>query len=108
MKLREWRDSKSDEFKGYWHWCPGCNEFHVINTVERNRWGALWTFDGNTESPTFSPSINLVGRCHYFIRNGRIEFCGDSNHSLAGQTVPLPDVEDGDGFYERDATKENA
>jgi hypothetical protein len=30
--------------------------------------------------------------CHYFIRDGKIEFCGDCPHELAGQTVPLPDV----------------
>lgn len=29
-------------------------------------------------------------RCHSFIRAGRIEFCGDSGHSLAGKTVDLP------------------
>jgi hypothetical protein len=29
--------------------------------------------------------------CHYFIRAGKIEFCGDSPHNLAGQTVDLPD-----------------
>jgi hypothetical protein len=27
--------------------------------------------------------------CHLFVKLGRIEFCGDSPHKLAGQTVPL-------------------
>jgi hypothetical protein len=34
------------------------------------------------------------GNCHSFLRNGRWEFLGDSQHALAGQTVdmvPLPD-----------------
>lgn len=31
-------------------------------------------------------------RCHSFVTNGRIQFCPDSNHSLSGQTVDLPDV----------------
>lgn len=29
--------------------------------------------------------------CHYFIKAGRIEFCGDCTHALKGQTVDLPD-----------------
>lgn len=74
------------------HWCPGCKTRHLIETQERNANGAIWTFDGNTDSPTFSPSINIIGRCHYFIRAGQIEFCGDSAHALAGQTMPLPDI----------------
>jgi hypothetical protein len=73
------------------HWCPGCKSRHLIETKERNPNGAIWAWDGNAEAPTFSPSINIVGRCHYFIVSGQIQFCGDSAHSLAGQTVPLPD-----------------
>lgn len=33
--------------------------------------------------------------CHSFVRDGRIEFLGDCTHSNAGQTVDLPDVEEG-------------
>lgn len=75
----------------YLHWCPGCNQAHPINTGEKNQWNAIWSFDGNFARPTFNPSINIVGRCHYFIREGNIQFCGDSKHALAGKTVPLPD-----------------
>lgn len=74
------------------HWCPGCEGLHQIETKQRNANGAIWSFDGNVEAPTFSPSINIVGRCHYFIRGGQIEFCSDSRHELAGRTVPLPDL----------------
>lgn len=35
------------------------------------------------------------GICHYFIRGGKIEFCGDSTHNLSGQTVDLPDIPEG-------------
>lgn len=28
--------------------------------------------------------------CHSFVRDGMIQFLGDSTHHLAGQTVPLP------------------
>lgn len=93
---------------GYGHWCPGCNSGHEIDTEQSNSSGAKWSFDGDMERPTFSPSINMRwgkyvdpkyerggGVCHYFIRAGRIEFCGDSTHALAGKTVDLPDIPEG-------------
>ena len=30
--------------------------------------------------------------CHSFVTDGRIQFLGDCTHSLAGQTVDLPDI----------------
>lgn len=81
---------------GWTLWCPGCEQRHVIPT------GALdWTFNGDTERPTFSPSVKHTWThgeqreprcCHYFIKDGAIEFCSDSTHSLAGQTVPLSEL----------------
>jgi len=88
------------------HWCPGCDEPHGV-TIEGGP--PQWTFNGDYDRPTFSPSVLCfttettddddkplpapVRRtlCHYFIRDGRIEFCGDSPHKLAGKTVDLPD-----------------
>jgi len=90
---------------GYAHWCPGCGHMHQIAVETPQRNGARWSFDGNTAAPTFSPSANCSwgwpdkpetqGRCHYFIKAGRIEFCSDSTHALAGQSVPLPDIPEG-------------
>lgn len=91
---------------GFAHWCPGCDQAHIIAVSRPNHCNAIWTFDGNVDAPTFSPSINITWGgivdedgnewprevCHYFIRGGQIEFCGDSTHALAGQTVPLPDL----------------
>lgn len=80
----------------YAHWCPGCKELHPIAVEKAQANGAQWSFDGNVETPTFSPSINISWgkseRCHYFIKAGQIQFCGDSTHALAGTTVPLPDL----------------
>jgi hypothetical protein len=77
------------------HWCPGCGELHRIDVNAANpNTGSQWTWDGNVDIPTFSPSINIVGRCHYFIVAGQIQFCKDSRHKLAGQTVDLPDLPD--------------
>jgi hypothetical protein len=84
---------KIDE--GYMHWCDGCDSYHLINVeIPNSHTGAKWTFDGSVEAPTFSPSINIVGQCHYFIRSGMIQYCTDSKHRLAGQTVPLPKLPD--------------
>lgn len=96
--------------QGYTHWCPGCAQPHVIPDS--------WTFDGNLESPTFSPSVKITGKkcvvdahgewtgewvrdgagnavdncCHYILTAGVLNFCGDSLHALAGQSVPLPEL----------------
>lgn len=94
-------------------WCPGCNEAHVLNS--------RWTFTGTEECPTFAPSVlvttghftsgfkagdecwctyakehpgeqfYLCSRCHSYVRDGQIQFLGDSSHALSGKTVPLPD-----------------
>lgn len=77
-------------------------------------------FDGNMESPTFSPSLLIqIDRwtppvtsenieewrlnpwdqkpvkhiCHTFIRAGKIQFLADCTHRLAGQTVDMVDEE---------------
>ncbi len=87
--------------EGYVHWCPACEEMHVFFVDRPTRKGARWGFDGNVDAPTFTPSMNItvgpdedgkVERCHYFLRVGQLEFCGDSTHALAGRTVPLPDL----------------
>jgi Family of unknown function (DUF6527) len=84
--------------------CPGCEEEHTFFYNGR-RWpvtGATWNWDGNTELPTISPSLNIyMGqtkdgkelRCHSVVTKGMIFFCGDCTHKLANQAVPLPDIE---------------
>lgn len=81
---------------------------HGIHTTKPNHRGAQWAFDGNLQAPTFSPSIHIWDErdkegkplpdgqrrtiCHYFINAGQIQFCGDSDHALAGQTVSIPEL----------------
>lgn len=85
--------SKLHKWDGiYLHWCPGCKQEHWIFVDEPSGTGATWSYNGNPEKPTFSPSVNIVGQCHYFITDGEIQFCGDSKHELAGQTIPLPNM----------------
>ena len=97
-------------------WCPACDGAHAIPV---NRPGA-WTWDGDVEKPTFSPSLLVqsghyapghegecwctynaehkddpspctCGVCHSVVRAGMIEFQSDCTHSLAGKTVEIPD-----------------
>ena len=102
----------------YMHHCAGCDMAHVINVETPNGYtGAKWSFNNDPVAPTFSPSVlvrysrpkgytnenpapvgwkgetvNTV--CHYFITDGKIQYLGDCTHSLAGQTLELPDWQD--------------
>lgn len=97
----------------YAHWCPACQEMHSLPDG--------WQFNGNVEKPTFSPSFrhtgikrNVVGGrwvgegkeawlydaagqpipevCHYILTDGVLNFCGDCTHSMAGKSVPMPEL----------------
>jgi len=95
--------------------CPGCDESHVISVNSTGR--PNWTYNGDPEKPTFTPSIKVTGMqceivdhqwngewkrdeqgnpipgcCHSFITDGNIQFLDDCTHPLKDQTVPLPDI----------------
>lgn len=102
---------KFDENKFVWE-CPACECLHHIQTDKSEN--PCWDFNGDLDAPTVSPSVRVGGTipitdeehkkimsgepfepkslvCHFFIRNGQIEFCSDSTHKLAGKTVEIPD-----------------
>lgn len=92
---------KSDDIYGYRFLCPGCNDFHMPVTYDKQG-GPMWDFNGSLDYPTFRPSVLCRVRfgdeptdrvCHSFIRDGQIQFLSDCTHELAGQTVELPEVE---------------
>jgi len=83
------------------HWCPACKEPHDFAVDQPFNNGAKWSFDGDVDRPTFSPSMNVrtgpmpdghLDVCHYFLKEGRIQFLGDCTHDMKGQTVDLPDL----------------
>jgi hypothetical protein len=113
-KLRSLGDADG-ALMGYGFHCPGCDRFHAVYTAGYP--SQNWTFNGDTERPTFTPSLlvqwddheppvtpenieeykrapwtqSKVHRvCHSFITDGRIQFLGDCTHALAGQTVEIP------------------
>lgn len=93
-------------------WCPGCKCGHGVWTTKTNTQSAVWSFNGNLERPTFSPSIlitytrditdderaRILGgeklhipqmRCHLFVVDGQLQYCPDCTHELAGRTVAM-------------------
>ena len=96
---------------GLMFWCPGCDGAHMVMIGEGS--GPRWGYNGNSDKPTFTPSILVRGIepmtddqqalvmaggeiqtrqtiCHSFVTDGRIQFLGDCTHALAGQTVDIP------------------
>lgn len=71
--------------------CPACGYAHSFEVPR-------WSFNGDFVKPTFSPSLRLLGLngntlCHLFVNEGRIEFCSDCPHSLAGKTIEMKPIE---------------
>lgn len=106
------------ERKGYHFHCEGCGSAHGVFTDGKGR--PNWTFNGNEEKPTFTPSIlvrwvsipkdilkdetgeyilGTDGRikgaknevCHSYVTNGKIKYLNDCTHHLKGKTVELED-----------------
>jgi hypothetical protein len=95
-RLRRCKDGDK-EYSLVWIWCPGCDEHHPVRVDPGG-----WTWNGNEESPTISPSILVSGvrgndtetktLCHSFVTDGKVQFLSDSTHKLSGQTVDLPEM----------------
>lgn len=85
--------------------CPACKHYHAVSTTKPlNNGAGPWGFNGDLEKPTITPSVNvlpytntkgekLINRCHHFVRDGKIQFLADCEHSMAGTTVDLPEWE---------------
>lgn len=104
---------------GQVHVCP-TEKYHSGNDAASEHW---WGFNDNFDQPTFTPSLlwrsghyahpptpehpycwhnpapgvepkpEWCYQCHSFVTDGRIQFLGDCSHSLASQTVELPEIE---------------
>lgn len=106
---------KGDNVRFY---CQGCDEMHE---VPKDKWNYNGNPESPTLSPSLllrtghyvpgqpqPPNCNLCNYkdedgedwpwpckvCHFFIRNGKMQYCNDCTHSLAGQTVDMKDIED--------------
>ena len=94
---------KKVEVVYYSFYCPGCKHEHQYSINSDN---SGWQFNGNLEKPSFTPSLlNTMPvknaetgkweekeRCHLFVTDGKINYCGDCSHEYKGQTIELPDI----------------
>ena len=83
------------------HFCPACKSLHTFNVNKQRPNGARWSWDGNIDKPTFTPSMNirlgplLGGKmliCHYTLIKGVIKYMNDCTHKMRGQIVDLPPI----------------
>jgi hypothetical protein len=99
---------------GYYIWCQGCKcahyfpvETNLPNVTSPKPTKPTWTFKGNLERPTFTPSLRHfyhkpashgeqagqeVTTCHIVVTDGRIQFCNDCPFALKGQTLDLEEI----------------
>lgn len=77
--------------------CPGCDTTHGARLGGGAPGQPKWMWNGDHDKPTILPSVITHcgdGRvCHCFVRDGQIEFCGDSWHDRRGTTMPLPSLD---------------
>lgn len=103
-KAKRVRVHATEERYGVRFRCPGCDDEHTVPAAPSP---GGWRFNEDYESPTLEPSILVyphgllledgvtrgeTPRCHSFVAGGRISYCSDSTHALAGRTVDLPDL----------------
>lgn len=87
----------------YWFMCPGCKYDHTFIVqygANEKKTEPKWSFNGDLDKPTFSPSLlyreydgdEVSHICHSYVRDGSIQFLNDCTHDLKGQTVALAEV----------------
>jgi hypothetical protein len=86
-------EGKKHHHDQYLYMCPGCGYEHAFALKSE---GGHHEFNMDLNNPTVSPSLlqNFVPDkiCHSFIKDGMIQYLSDCHHSLAGQTIELPEI----------------
>lgn len=80
----------------YYFECPGCGCIHQVNAGDCASWNTKWDFNGNVDSPTFDPSVKCTAPnycCHFFIKGGTIQFCGDCTHEFKDQILDMKELD---------------
>lgn len=109
------REVVNGDHRTVWLWCPGCEKQHSVGIASPLGDHRVWAFNHDYTAPTFTPSLLVTyghyvtgtlakdcaecstnrkrcGRCHSFIVDGQWQFLNDCSHSLAGKTVPIPEL----------------
>ena len=111
MKARVFPVEDGDKLLYYTFRCPACKDSHYfISQPDPDKpEGPVWGFNGDLLDPTVSPSIRVRWDkwngskytpkvCHFFIRDGIIEYCNDCTHDYAGRKHPMEIEEIPDSF----------
>ena len=80
--------------------CPACGFEHSFNVDlvgHGKHTRAVWSFNGDYDKPTFTPSMGANLHhfqehhpvCHSFVRDGMWQFLGDCTHDMANHHVPM-------------------
>lgn len=121
-RIKRVASATTDGIYGYSFKCPGCKMVHVVPLEGPVKWTMTGTEDLPTFEPSISVKTGHHSDrwsvkdgcpctwkleegwddeddsdykcvvCHSIVTQGRIHFCGDSTHALAGQTVDLPEI----------------
>lgn len=70
----------------YLFYCHGCRCHHF--------WDERWTWDGNADAPSVTPSILVPGKCHLWVEGGKLVYLADCAHALANKTVRMTPIEE--------------
>ena len=99
MSHKVWRVKDGEGDERYVFLCPGCGYGHVYyvkHGKNSNPNLPTWTFNGDMERPSFTPSLLNYGdgvmRCHLYVTDGMIYFCSDCEHELSGKIVPMQEI----------------
>jgi hypothetical protein len=78
-------------------YCPACETIHEVNDS--------WEINTDLNKPTIRPSVLVTAkrqneegvyvdfkRCHSYVTDGTIQYLADCMHSMAGQTIELPEI----------------
>lgn len=70
-----------DDTYQFWY-CPGCREIHFFKN-------SLFTYNGNSSSPTFDPGYVWDNKCSGVINLGTIAY-DECTHQYANTEISLP------------------
>lgn len=83
--------------------CPACERMHIVRLRQAHRDGHTWEWNNSHSKPTLTPSVHVnppganhdpvSHTCHFYLREGVMEYLPDCTHAMAGQRVPLPKME---------------
>jgi hypothetical protein len=94
------------EFHGkHWFHCPACDAPHAVPVG-----GEGWVKSGTPDKPTLHPSVKVTSHeiaykddgsldtpikttCHFWLRAGRFNYCGDCTHEFSNESIPMVEYE---------------